>query len=518
MLSRVLVTLAAIALIASATPSEDLLKRAGQPIDPMSSHLHRLPAQLHRKDGQTPAQVVELVMAQAVQKPETIKTLTEAIDTIIDQVVKRSEDQQELLDNEVEVLSNCSQIPTIDATANQKAADAKTKISPAQDEVDKHSTGTLSVNFGDDPTSSSIERTTARLKIDKYKENVDKAFQALDLSEENYKLAQEASDRLDQLALEKNQGCQCVAKKGYKGIKKTAVDATKNILADLVHFSLIKCVMTQFGDDKKEQAAFEKCMDDANKKTLVDFGLVELDYKESEVQLDEDTKDFCKKTPPPTPSPTAPTPAPTKTFGTVLAGKANDMVWAPYGKDQPTGQTLFGYGTGREIKDKRKVNMANVKGSLCDVKSLPLSLFRYCKFQDKNAQYKVAKFEAIKNRNIKAFCINEDDVTYYLMSSVHNWVTIASRCPTKDEVMMIPNDKKEDGTAVSDEKDSFRWAKYEAPSEQCPDNKGCQWKQGEAPECQKAQATKGEWTCYKQYAQTDPDLCNKGGVCAGYGR
>jgi len=29
--------------------------------------------------------------------------------------------------------------------------------------------------------------------------------------------------------------------------------------------------------------------------------------------------------------------------------------------------------------------------------------------------------------------------------------------------------------------------------------------------------TKGTWTCYKAYAQTDPDLCTKGGVCAGFG-
>ena len=156
--------------------------------------------------------------------------------------------------------------------------------------------------------------------------------------------------------------------------------------------------------------------------------------------------------------------------------------------------------------------MANVKGSLCDGdQSRP-----DCRYKDKNMLYKVAKLEAGKNTNIKAFCINEDDVTYYLMSSVASWVTIPSRCPTEDEVLMIPRDKKEDGTAVSAETDSFRWAKYSAPPEQCPGNQGCQWKLGQAPECMKAQATKGTWTCYKQYQATDPDLCNKGGVCAGY--
>lgn len=216
--------------------------------------------------------------------------------------------------------------------------------------------------------------------------------------------------------------------------------------------------------------------------------------------------------PSPTPAPTNPTPAPTKTFDTVLGRKQSEMIWAKYGKDQPTGQTLFGYGTGREIKLKRFVNMANVKGSLCDGdQSRP-----DCRYKDKDMLYRIAKLEADKNRNIKAFCVNEDDVTYYLMSSVQSWVSIASRCPTEDEVLMTPNDKDNAGEGVSDETDSMRWQRFLAPSEQCPGNKGCQWKKGDAPECQKAQATKGEWTCYKQYSQTDPDLCNKGGVCAGY--
>merc|ERR1712070_685775 len=116
--------------------------------------------------------------------------------------------------------------------------------------------------------------------------------------------------------------------------------------------------------------------------------------------------------------------------------------------------------------------------------------------------FRMAKLEAVKNKNIKAFCINENDVTYYLMSSVSSWITIPSRCPTEDEVLMIPRDKKEDGTLVSDEKDSFRWTKYFAPSDQCPGNNRCEWRIGQAPKCMKAQATKGEWTCYKQYSQS----------------
>ena len=44
---------------------------------------------------------------------------------------------------------------------------------------------------------------------------VDKAFQALDLAEESYELAQEASDRLDQMALEKNQGW-CVRSRAWR--------------------------------------------------------------------------------------------------------------------------------------------------------------------------------------------------------------------------------------------------------------------------------------------------------------
>merc|ERR1712010_27783 len=102
MLSRVLVTLAAIALIASATPSEDLLRRAGKPIDTMSSHLQRVPAHLRPKDGQTPEQVVQLALVQATQNPETINTLTDALDTIIENFKQRFAGQQALLDRGVE--------------------------------------------------------------------------------------------------------------------------------------------------------------------------------------------------------------------------------------------------------------------------------------------------------------------------------------------------------------------------------------------------------------------------------
>jgi len=512
MLSRVLVTLAAIALIASATPSEDLLRRAGKPIDTMSSHLQRVPAHLRPKDGQTPEQVVQLALVQATQNPETINTLTDALDTIIENFKQRFAGQQALLDRGVEAFSNCSQnAATVDPAAQQKLDAEKAKIPDAQSEIDSHSTGSLSFNFGDDPTSSSIERTTARLKIDKYKENFDKAVKALKTIKATVELSEEAVEELEKMAEGNGQDCQCAAWKGYEAVKKTAQEATSTIKPDLVHFSLIKCVMTQFLD--KDEEAFETCMSKAKDKTLVDFDVIELDLKEDSVNISEETKEACDKTPAPTPPPTE-LPTEAKTFDTVLAGKSQEMVWAKYGKDQPTGQTLFGYGTGREIKLKRFVNMADVKGSLCENdQSRP-----DCRYKDKNMLYRVAKLEAGKNKNIKAFCINEDDVTYYLMSSVQSWVSIASRCPTEDEVLMIPNDKTETGKEVSDETQSFRWTKYLAPSEQCPGNEGCQWKKGAAPECQKAQATKGEWTCYKQYGQTDPDLCNKGGVCAGYGR
>ena len=90
--------------------------------------------------------------------------------------------------------------------------------------------------------------------------------------------------------------------------------------------------------------------------------------------LDEKTEEFCKKTPAPTPSPTtpaptpvptAPTPAPTKTFDTVLAGKADTMVWAKYGSDQPEGNTLFGYDTGRGALRFRVLDFIVVVAVFC---------------------------------------------------------------------------------------------------------------------------------------------------------
>jgi hypothetical protein len=510
MLSRILVTLSAIALVASATPSAELLKRAGQSIDPMSSFLERVPAVLHRKDGRTPEQVAQLALQV---QPDTINTLNDALDTIIDQVVARAEDQQALVDTEVELFANCSQTATTDPEVTAKVTSTQAKIEPAENEVEASATGSLAFDFGKDSTTSAIEATRFKETIGARKTGFDEAHSDLEAAKSEAKLAQDAADKFAQIAKETVKTCLCGAHKNYKAVKETAQKATKNILADLTHFSLIKCVMKQRADNATD-TAFQTCMDKAKDKTLVDFGLVEMDFKESEAQLDAETKEHCDRTPSPTPAPVPPTESPTKTFDTVLAGKAQEMVWAKYGKDQPTGQTLFGYGTGREIKLKRFVNMANVTGSLCDGdKSRP-----DCRYKDKNMLYRVAKLEAVKNNNIKAFCLNEDDVSYYLMSSVQSWVTLNGRCPTEDEVLMTPNDKTEDGKGVSDETDSFRWKKYLAPSEQCPGNKGCQWKKGGAPECQKAQSTKGEWTCYKQYGQTDPDLCNKGGVCAGYGR
>ena len=158
--------------------------------------------------------------------------------------------------------------------------------------------------------------------------------------------------------------------------------------------------------------------------------------------------------------------------------------------------------------------MASVKGSICDMEG-QASTRPDCLFKDQNMLFRVAKLEGQKNKNIKAFCLNEDDVSYYIMSSVSSWVKFpSSRCPTEDEVYMTPMDKKEDGTAVSVETESARWTKYYATQDQCPDStKGCHWRKPGAPKCQKSLPTKGKWTCYKQYQPTDPDLCNKGGVC-----
>merc|ERR1711966_309111 len=514
MLSRILVTLSAIALVASATPSAELLKRAGQSIDPMSSFLERVPAVLHRKDGRTPEQVAQLALQI---QPDTIKPLNDALDTIIDQVVARAKDQQALVDTEVELFANCSQTATTDPEVTAKVTSTQAKIEPAKNKVQASATGSLAFNFGKDSTTSAIEATRVKETIGARKTGFDEAHGVLEAAKSEAKLAQDVADKFAQIAKETGQTCLCGAHKNYKAVKETAQKATKNILADLTHFSLIKCVMKQRADNATD-AAFQTCMDKAKNKTLFDFGLVKMDFKESEAQLDAETKEHCDRTPSPTPakSPTtkSPTKSPTKTFDTVLAGKASEMIWGKYGKDQPQGKTLYGYDTGREIKLKRFVNMANVKGSLCDGdKSRP-----DCKYKDNNMLYRVAKLEAGQNKNIKAFCLNENDVTYYLMSSVSSWVSIKSRCPTEDEILMTPNDKTETGTKVSDETDSFRWKKYSAPSEQCLGNKGCQWKKGGAPECQKPQSTKGEWTCYKQYDQTDPDLCNKAGVCAVDGR
>jgi len=515
MLSRILVTLSAIALAASAAPSAELLKRAGQPIDPMSSLLERVPAVLHRKDGRTPEQVAQLALQiRDSPQPDTIKTLNDALDTIIDQVVARAKDQQALVDTEVEIFANCSQTETTDSEVTDKLTSAQAKIEPAENKVQASATGKLAFNFVKDSTTSAIEATRVKETIDTLRTTFDEAYSVLEGAKSEAKLAQEAADKLAQIAKETGKTCLCGAHKSYKHVKETAQRATKDILADLTHFSLIKCVLKQ-REGNATDGAFQTCMDKANDKTLFDFGLVKMDYKESEVQLDAETKEHCLQTPSPTPAPVPPTNSPTtKTFDTVLAGKSQDMVWAKYGKDQPKGKTLFGYDTGREIKLKRFVNMANVKGSICDGdQSRP-----DCRYKDENMLFRVAKLEAAKNKNIKAFCLNENDVTYYLMSSVQSWVSIESRCPTEDEILMLPDDKTENGMKVSDETDSFRWKKYSAPSEQCPGNKGCQWKSGGAPKCQKKQSTKGEWTCYKQYSQTDPDLCNKGGVCAGYGR
>jgi len=216
----------------------------------------------------------------------------------------------------------------------------------------------------------------------------------------------------------------------------------------------------------------------------------------------------------PTAAPTeptaAPTAAPTESFATVLAGKGETLIWAPYGTDQPAGKVLKGYGTGREIAKARYVNNAKISLANCHYEQPP-----DCKDMDLNKLLEAAKLKA-SDRNIKAFCLNPDDVSFYLMSSAFDWVTFPSkRCPTEYEIFSVQGDGGED---------SPRWTKYK---DTCPTsgstmtmlaNGGvsfatCPWQDGGAPECLKELDTKGTWTCYKQYTQTDPDLCTKGGVC-----
>jgi len=207
---------------------------------------------------------------------------------------------------------------------------------------------------------------------------------------------------------------------------------------------------------------------------------------------------------PPTAAPTeptaAPTAAPTESFATVLAGKSEELIWAPYGTDQPAGKVLNGYGTGKEIKDKRIINEAKISQAMChDTGS--------CRELNLDLIYNLAKLEAGNDKNIKSFCINSDDVSFFLMSPTADWVTFPSkRCPITDEIFKVSADGGES---------SPRWTKYK---DTCPASGSsfatCPWTSGGAPECLKELDTKGTWTCYKQYEQTDPDLCNKGGVCA----
>ena len=153
--------------------------------------------------------------------------LNEALDKIIEEVKERFKGQQNLIDNQVEMLSNCSQIPKVNVEAKQREQKLIDSLSTEEEDVKTHAKGKIKYNFGKDKTTSSIEADRQKSTVDKYKELFDSAFQDLSLSEQSYKLQQEELERLNQEALEKNQVCQCVAKKGYNGYFPLAMDATK---------------------------------------------------------------------------------------------------------------------------------------------------------------------------------------------------------------------------------------------------------------------------------------------------
>ena len=209
------------------------------------------------------------------------QALNEAIGDIINDIMESHEASQRLINESINAFIKCESTPSVDADANENAANKFQLIEPAQKELDDASTGEIEYDFGEDTTTSAIAAEGVKTAIDAYKKVFDDAYDRREAAQNDYDAAQEASDKADETKKAAARQCYCAARKAYEDVKKSVEESNKNVMTNLKHFQMIQCVMAEFAKGNKEGEAFNTC----GKKTFDDKA-EEIDYREKDAELD----------------------------------------------------------------------------------------------------------------------------------------------------------------------------------------------------------------------------------------
>merc|ERR1712010_120867 len=233
-------------------------------------------------------EVFQMVQTLLRAEPDSILALNDAIDTVIMDVVKSHKASQKLINEEIDTYATCAAMPLVDADANENAANKFLLIEPAQKDQDDAATGEIDYDFGEDATQSAIAAAGVKTAIDAYKKVFDDAYNRRETAQNNYDAAQTSSDKADEAATAANHQCHCAARTAYDNVVAAAMESNKNDKANLKHFQMIQCVMTEFAKDTKEEGAFDTC-----KGKTFDDKVVEIDFRASDAKLPSAVADAC---------------------------------------------------------------------------------------------------------------------------------------------------------------------------------------------------------------------------------
>jgi hypothetical protein len=225
-------------------------------------------------------EVMKMTQTLLRQEPESIKALNDAIGVIIQDVVTSHKASQKLINEEIDSYATCAAMPLVDADANANAANKVKLVDATLKELSDAQTGDIDYDFGQDTTQSAIAADGLKTAIDAYKQVFDDAYSRSQMAQTKADEAQTASDKADEAATAANHQCYCAARKAYDDVCTAAKESNKNDKANIKHFQMIQCVMTEFGGENRE-SAFTTCAG----KTF-DDEVVTLDYRKSDAELD----------------------------------------------------------------------------------------------------------------------------------------------------------------------------------------------------------------------------------------